>query len=100
MIADEFKRVGVELGIGTGAHRHVVGKVYAGTDAMAKQLSVGDEIVTIDGQALDPLDAVTADGLLTGTVGMTRALGLGAAHVAALANTTVDVRVDDLIPAP
>jgi len=100
VIADEFKRVGVELGIGTGAHRYVVGKVYAGTDAMAKQLSVGDELVTIDGQALDSLDAVTADGLLNGTVGMNRAVGLGAAHVAALANTTVDVRVDDLIPAP
>jgi len=43
---------------------------------------------------------VTADSLLNGTVGMTRPLGFGSAHVVALANTTVDVRVDDLIPAP
>jgi hypothetical protein len=100
VVVDEFKRVGVELAVGAGAHRYVVGTVYAGTDAMAKQLSAGDEIVSIDGQALDPLDAVTADGLLNGTVGASRALELGNAHAAALANTTVDVRVDDLIPPP
>jgi hypothetical protein len=100
VISDEFKRIGVELAVGNGAHRYVVGTVYAGTDAMSKQLSIGDEIVTIDGQALDPLDAATADSLLNGTVGASRAVGLGSAHVAALANTTIDVRIDDLIPAP
>jgi hypothetical protein len=100
VIVDEFKRVGVELGLGAGAHRYVVGNVYAGTDAMAKQLSVGDEIVSVDGQALDPLDSVTADSLLNGAVGTTHAIALGNAHAAGLANTTVDVRVDDLIPAP
>jgi hypothetical protein len=97
---DEFKRIGVELAVGIGAHRYVVGTVYAGTDAMAKQLSVGDEIVTIDGQALDALDAVTADGLLNGSVGASRAVGLGNARAAGLTNATVAVRVDDLIPAP
>ena len=100
VIVDEFKRVGVELGIGFGAHRYVVGTVYQGTDAMTKQLSVGDEIVSIDGQALDPLDALAADSLLNGTVGATHAIALGTARTAGLANTTVDVRVDDLIPAP
>ena len=99
-IVDEFKRVGIELGVGIGAHRYVVGNVYQGTDAMAKQISVGDEIVSVDGQALDPLDSVTADNLLNGTVGATHAIALGSARAAGLANTTVDVRVDDLIPAP
>jgi hypothetical protein len=99
-IVDEFKRVGIELGVGSGAHRYVVGNVYRGTDAMAKQISVGDEIVSVDGQALDPLDSVTADNLLNGTVGATHAIALGSARTAGLANATVDVRVDDLIPAP
>jgi C-terminal processing protease CtpA/Prc len=99
-IVDEFKRVGVELAAGSGAHRYVVGTVYRGTDAELKQLMAGDEIVSIDGQALDPLDSVTADGLLSGTVGATRAIALGTARAAGLANTTVAVRVDDLIPPP
>jgi len=97
---DEFKRIGVELGAGRGAHRYTVGVVYQGTDAELKLLRVGDEIVSIDGQALDPLDSVAADGLLSGTVGTTHAVALGAAQSPGLANTTVDVLVDDLIPTP
>jgi hypothetical protein len=99
-IVDEFKRVGFELGSASGAHQFGIGVVYAGTDAAAKQLSVGDEIVSIDGQALDALDSLTADTLLSGTVGTTKAVGLGRALAAGLSNTTVNVRVDDLIPAP
>jgi hypothetical protein len=101
-IVDEFKRVGFELASGapSSAHQFAIGVVYLGTDAAAKQLSPGDEIVSIDGQALDPLDSITADTLLNGTVGTTKAVGLGLAHVAALSNTTVDVLVQDLVPAP
>jgi hypothetical protein len=98
--ADEFKRIGVELGAGFGAHRYTIGVVYEGTDAKLKLLSVGDELVSIDGQALDPLDSLTADGLLSGTVGTTHAVALGTARTPGLSNTTVDVLVDDLIPAP
>ena len=98
--ADEFKRIGVELGAGFGAHRYTVGVVYEGTDAKLKLLSVGDEIVSIDGQALDPLDSLAADRLLGGAVGATRAVALGTARTPGLSNTTVDVLVDDLIPAP
>ena len=97
---DEFKRIGVELGAGVGAHRYTVGVVYEGTDAKMKLLSVGDEIVSINGQALDPLDSVTADGLLSGTVGAAYAVALGTARTPGLSNTTVDVLIDDLIPAP
>jgi hypothetical protein len=75
VIVDEFKRVGFELGPGSGAHRYSVGVVYQGTDAAAKMLSVGDEVVSVDGQDLDALDAITADGLLSGTVGATRVIG-------------------------
>ena len=100
IIVDEFKRVGIELGAGSGAHRYRVAVVYRGTDAELKQLAVGDELVSINGQALDALDSVAADGLLSGTVGATHAIALGAARAAGLANTTVDVLIDDLIPAP
>jgi hypothetical protein len=99
-IVDEFKRVGIELAAGLGAGRYTVGSVYPGTDAELKQLAPGDEILSIDGQALDQLDAVAADSLLSGTVGALRAIGLGTARAAGLSNTTVNVRVDDLIPPP
>ena len=99
-IADEFQRVGVELGIANGAHRYGIARVYPGSDAAAQQLSVGDEVVSVDGVALDNLDPLAADDSLNGTVGTTKMIGLGNAHTAGLANTTVTVRVDDLIPPP
>jgi hypothetical protein len=100
VIVDEFKRVGIELGVGAGAHRYTVGTVYRGTDAEGKQLSTGDELVSINGQALDGLDSIAADGLLSGTVGATHAIALGVARAPGLSNTTVAVLVEDLIPAP
>jgi hypothetical protein len=99
-IVDEFKRVGLELGTATGTHRYAVGVVYAGTDAQAKMVTVGDVVLTVDGQALDPLDSVTADDTLNGMVGSTHAVGFGQTAVASLANTTVNLLVEDLIPAP
>jgi hypothetical protein len=99
-IVDEFKRVGVELGSSGGAHHYAVARVYPGTDAATKQVNVGDEVVSVDGQALDPLDPVTADDLLNGPVGSSKTIAFGSAHAAALANTTVSIRVDDLVPAP
>jgi hypothetical protein len=99
-IKDEFKRVGIDLGPGSPAHRYTIGKVYANTDAQRQQLTIGDELVSIDGTNLDGVDGITADGLLNGDVGTTKQIGLGAAAVAALANTTVTVRVDDLLPPP
>jgi hypothetical protein len=101
-IVDEFKRVGIEIGAGptTGAHRYVVGVVYANTDAAAKGLRVGDELVSVDGQALDGLDSAAADDTLNGTVGSTRAMAFGKATAPALQNTTVAIAVDDLIPPP
>jgi hypothetical protein len=99
-IVDEFKRVGFELGTGTGTHRYAVGVVYTGTDAAAKMLTVGDVVLTVDGQALDPLDSVTADDLLNGAVGSTHAVGFGQTAVPSLANTTVNLLVEDLIPPP
>jgi len=100
-IADEFKRVGVELGLASGsAHRYAIARVYPGTDAAAKQLSVGDQIVSVDGQALDALDSIAADDILNGVPGTSKTIALGATAAAGLANTSISVRVDDLIPAP
>jgi hypothetical protein len=100
VIVDEFKRVGFELAAGNTTHRYAVGVIYANTDAAAKMLSVGDEVVSIDGQALDALDSVTADDTLNGTVGSTHAVALGQTANPALTNTTVNVLVEDLIPPP
>ncbi len=99
-VADEFKRIGIELGAGNSSHRFTVGVVYSGTDAAMKQLSAGDELIAIDGQPLDGLDSLAADALLSGTVGTTRQVQLGTATAPALANTTIGVLVEDLIPPP
>jgi hypothetical protein len=99
-VADEFKRIGIELGAGTASARFSVGVVYAGTDAELKQLKAGDELMAIDGQALNSLDSLGADALLTGTVGSTRQVQLGAAAAPGLSDTTITVLVEDLIPPP
>jgi len=97
---DDFKRVGIDLGVASAAHRYTVGKVFANTDAERKMIRFGDELISIDGRNLDALDAIAADALLNGTVGASKQIGLGLTSVAALANTTLTVLVDDLIPAP
>jgi hypothetical protein len=100
---DEFQRVGIALGgtPPTSQHYYNAGVVYPGTDAANQGIVAGDEIVSIDGTQLDqPLDPITADNLLNGTVGTTKAIGLGMTHAAALTNTIVNVLVDDLIPNP
>jgi hypothetical protein len=99
-VVDEFQRVGIAIGAGTAAHRFAVSAVYAGSDAQAKSISVGDELVAVDGQALDGLDIVAADRLLDGAPGAQHQLSLGATAQTTLANTTVTVRVDDLVPVP
>jgi hypothetical protein len=100
---DEFQRVGIGLGGTpvTSQHYYNAGVVYPGTDAANQGIVAGDEIVSFDGTQLDqPLDPITADNLLNGAVGTTKAIGLGMAHAAALSNTIVNVMVDDLIPNP
>jgi hypothetical protein len=99
---DEFQRVGIGLGAAaaTSKHYYAAGVVYQGTDAAKQGIVAGDEIVSIDGTALDPLDPITADDLLNGTVGTSKQIGLGKAAAAQLSNTTVSVLVDDLIPNP
>jgi hypothetical protein len=99
---DEFQRVGIGLGATplSSAHWYNAGVVYAGTDAAAKGIAVGDEIISVDGAPLDGLDPITADNFLNGTPGSTKVLGLGATLSPSLANTNVTVMVDDLIPNP
>ncbi|HEY7375893.1 MAG TPA: aspartyl protease family protein [Polyangia bacterium] len=101
-IVDEFKRVGIEIGPGpsTSAHRYLVGVVYQNTDAAAQGLHVGDELVSVDGQALDGLDSAAADDTLNGTVGSTHAIAFGKTTAAALQSSTANVLVEDLIPPP
>jgi hypothetical protein len=97
-VPDEFKRIGVE--IQRNGSGFAVSKVYAGSDAAAKQLAVGDVITSIDGQELAGMDLLAADLLLDGTVGETKQVGLGETANASLANSVIPIRVDDLLPAP
>jgi hypothetical protein len=97
--SDEFKRVGIELAqTRSASHSYAVGLVYPGTDAAAKGIAFGNQVLSINGASLDGLDPITADQLLNGTVGTSKLLVLipsgGATPV------TVQVLVDDLIPSP
>jgi hypothetical protein len=97
-ISDEFQRVGIQLtASGTS---YFAGVVYQGSDAAAKGLRAGDQVLAIDGQALAALNPIAADQLLQGPVGSTHRLSLGATALSTLAFTDLVVRVDDLVPAP
>ena len=98
-IIDEFKCVGIAYKART-TNGYTVGVVFPGTDAAAKGITTGDELVSVDGQALAAIDPLAAQEMLCGTVGTTHTLGFGSASSATLANRTSAVRIDDLIPAP
>ena len=100
-ITDELQRAGIALGPDpAGGHRYVIANVYAGSDAQAKGLLPGWEVLAVDGQMLDDLDPLTADELLDGAVGTMKQIALGQAGGALPAGGIVPVRVDDLVPVP
>ena len=100
-IPDEFRRVGFTIVLDSTGGHFVVSHVYPGTDAATKGVSVGDQVVAIAGQQLDPVaQAVTADNLLDGTPGTTIQIQFGKTMTAALTNQTVALEVEDLIPNP
>ncbi|HLK89310.1 MAG TPA: aspartyl protease family protein [Polyangia bacterium] len=101
-IADEFRRVGFTIGLDATGANFVVQSVYPNTDAAAKGVMVGDQITAIDGKSLASVGYVAdADALLDGTPGTTKQITFGAkTGTASLANMTVAIQVDDLIPNP
>jgi hypothetical protein len=101
-IPDEFRRVGFTIGLDATGANFVVQSVYPNTDAAAKGVMVGDEITAIDGTTLASVGYVAdADALLDGTPGTTKMITFGKkTGTASLANTTVSIQVDDLIPNP
>ena len=97
-IVDEFKCVGISLGLNaTGA---CVVAVYLGTDAAQKGIAPGDVLLSVDNQAVDPLDELGAERALEGTVGTTKWLGFGTATSPDVSGKQIAVRVDDLVPVP
>ena len=100
-IPDEFRRVGITIGL-DAANNFVVSSVYPNSDAAAKNIKVNDQIVAIDGASLATVGFVAdADQLLDGTPGTSKTLTFGGKTTdASLANAMVSVLVDDLIPNP
>jgi hypothetical protein len=98
-IVDEFKRVGI-WSEAIGATGFEVARVHTGSDAQKKGVSAGDEMLAIDGQALAGLDILTVDGMLDGTVGQTHRIGFGRAQNSQIAQSDVDILIEDLVPAP
>ncbi len=101
-IPDEFRRVGITLGLDATARNFVVSSVYPNTDAAAKNIMVNDQIVAIDGTTLMSVGYVaTADQLLDGMPGTSKMITFGSkTGDPALTNMTVSIKVDDLIPNP
>ena len=101
-IPDEFRRVGITIGLDGSGRNFVVSSVYPNTDAAAKGIKVNDEIVAVDGTLLANVGFVAdADQLLDGTPGTSKTLTFGGkTTVSSLANAMVSVLVDDLIPNP
>jgi Aspartyl protease/PDZ domain len=73
-----------------------VGSVFQGSDADTKGVRAGDVVVAIDGTPLASLTFTEADVLLGGKVGSTKAVQFGSA--ATLANQTVQIAVEELLP--
>ena len=101
-IPDEFRRVGVTIGLDVTGRNFVVSSVYPNSDAAAKNIMVGDQIVAIDGTSLMSVRYVAdADQLLDGTPGTSKTITFGSkTGDPSLANTMLSVKVDDLIPNP
>jgi hypothetical protein len=101
-IPDEFRRVGITIGLDVTGRNFVVSSVYPNTDAAAKGIKVNDEIVAVDGTLLANVGFVAdADQLLDGTPGTSKTLTFGGKTTdSSLANAMVSVLVDDLIPNP
>jgi C-terminal processing protease CtpA/Prc len=80
----------------------VVSSVYPNTDAAAKNIQVNDQVVAIDGMSLANVGYVAdVDQLLDGTPGTSKMLTFGKkTGDATLANMSISVLVDDLIPNP
>jgi hypothetical protein len=101
-IPDEFRRVGITIGLDATGRNFVVSSVYPNSDAAAKNIMVGDQIVAIDGTSLMSVGYVAdADQLLDGTPGTSKTITFGSkTGDPSLANTMLSVMVDDLIPNP
>ncbi|HEX3905703.1 MAG TPA: aspartyl protease family protein [Polyangia bacterium] len=101
-IPDEFRRVGFTIGLDASGMNFVVSSVYPNTDAATQGVMVNDEIASVDGTSLISVGYVaTADALLDGTPGTSKMITFGKkTGNAALANTTISIMVDDLIPNP
>ena len=98
-IVNEFQRVGFWL-TASGSTGFAVGAVHTGSDAAKKGVVANDEVVAIDGEALSGLNLLTSDGLLNGSVGRTHRIRFGRTQSMALAQTEVDILIEDLLPAP
>jgi len=96
-IVDPAEIIGVAIAGGTG-DGYPIGKVFPGTDASDKGVQVGDIMVAIDGQTLSALSVSEVTVLLAGKVGSTKSVQFGSAQT--LANQTVSIKVDELLPLP
>jgi hypothetical protein len=96
-VHDAFSRIGVSLTQRpVSAHHYQIDQLFAGTDAVAQGMKVGDFVVSVDDVALDPLDVDQADVALRFDAGTSHSVVLTRAGK----DLSVTVRADDLLPLP
>jgi hypothetical protein len=91
---DEAEQIGISLN--QGGSDYFVGAVS--TDAAAQGITVGDQVVAIEGIALSGLTVSQATLPLYGPVGSTKSVQFGTA--AQVANQTLQMVVEELLPLP
>jgi hypothetical protein len=90
---DIFDRIGLAISPVDGT----VSDVFAGTDASAKGVAVGDAIVAIDGKSVAGMGVIALSDLVSGVVGSVKSVEFGAGG-GGVAGKTVGIRVDDILP--
>jgi hypothetical protein len=95
---DEFVGLGFDIDHQSGAW--VIDAVFGGTDAEARDVRVGDTLVSVDGTAVGDLDESDIDGLTRGGgVGTVVAIALERRGADGPVEVDADVAVEDLLPA-
>jgi aspartyl protease len=98
---DEFRRVGITVGLDSTGHNFDVESVYPNSDAAAKGVMAGDIVTAIGGTDLQSIEyVVEADALLEGTPGTTKLVTFGDATASNVKNQTISLAVEDLLPNP
>lgn len=91
-ILDEYQRVGIELhaSLNGSTYSYWVSRVFADSDAAAQHVTVGEQVLQVEGQDVSSLPPSAVNRLLLGSEGSTKRIQLE--------GRALGIRVDNLLP--